>query len=199
MKKSESNLRLKAGLHRRAAFRVAAIGALTLVAVQMTARAFTMLNARAFATVNAGLLSSMATAQASFAGQPERNAEIVKTVDAYPRAVLAGDATAVAAMYVDDAIELPPGDAPVEGRAAIERHYRTLFEGPVKVTAFTFSHLASTAEGNVAYDAGTYERSILLPSGQTVSCTGKYLVVLRRVENQWKAMYVIYNVDNPAC
>lgn len=125
------------------------------------------------------------------------NTEIVNVVEMYRRAALAGDARAVAALYTDDAVELPASEPLVRGRAAIEQRYRKFFDGPVKRTAFTFSHLEATIEGNVAYAVGTYDQRLALPSGQTVSDAGKFVVILRRTQGVWRAAYAIYNGDAP--
>jgi uncharacterized protein (TIGR02246 family) len=125
------------------------------------------------------------------------NTEIVNVVEMYRRAALAGDARAVAALYTDDAVELPASEPLVRGRAAIEQRYRKFFDGPVKRTAFTFSHLEATIEGNVAYAVGTYDQRLALPSGQTVSDAGKFVVILRRTQGAWRAAYAIYNGDAP--
>jgi len=117
---------------------------------------------------------------------------IVKASDDYVKAVLASDAHAVAALYRDDAVEMPNGAPAIVGRAAIERHYTTLFNGP-RVTAFAFTHLESFIEGDLGYDAGTYERVIQVPGGETIKDVGKYVVILKRTQGQWKAAYVIYN------
>jgi hypothetical protein len=44
---------------------------------------------------------------------------------------------------------------------------------------------------------GTYQQRLILPSGQTLDDTGKYLAVLKRVRGEWKASYVAYNSDLP--
>jgi len=123
------------------------------------------------------------------------NAEIVRTADAYRTAVLAGDAHAVAALYRDDAIELPPCRTPVKGRPAIEQRYRDLFDAPARITAFTFSHIASAIDGDLAYDVGTYRQRLALRSGEATTDEGKYLVLLRRTEGAWKAAFAIYSSD----
>ena len=128
---------------------------------------------------------------------PKLNREIVDAVEMYRRAALAGDARAVADLYTEDAVELPASEPLVRGRVAIEQRYRKFFEGPVKRTAFTFSHLEATIEGNVGYAVGTFDQRLALPSGQTVTDTGKYVVILRRTQGAWKATYAIYNGDTP--
>ncbi len=51
-------------------------------------------------------------------------ATIVKLNDAWAAAFNKGDASAVAAMYTEDAFVLPPGTEMVKGRAAIEAFWR---------------------------------------------------------------------------
>jgi len=150
------------------------------------------------ATMGTILLSTVVGAQAArgYSGaQRTVNAEIVKVADTYRMAILSGDAQRAAAVYADDGAELPPGQPLVRGPAAIEEHLRGLFAG-VKVTAFTFSHLDTTVEGNVAYDAGKYEQQLTLPSGQVLADVGKYLVVLKKTPGGWKAAFVMYNSDS---
>jgi len=67
------------------------------------------------ATLSTMFLSTIAMAQAPPDGgvTPRLNLEIDKAVDTYRRAVLAGDARAIAATYADDGIELPAGQPPV--------------------------------------------------------------------------------------
>ena len=58
------------------------------------------------------------------------------------------------------------------------------------------AHLDARVEGNVGFDAGTYSETAG-PSGTEMTLTGKYLVVLKRGADGWKAAYVIYNFDGP--
>jgi ketosteroid isomerase-like protein len=83
---------------------------------------------------------------------------VVEGADKYLKAVLAGDASAVVAMYGEDAVLMPTDCPLLRGRAAIEQYYREWFMGPAKVTAFTFTHLESPVLGDTAFDVGTYRR-----------------------------------------
>ena len=125
------------------------------------------------------------------------DSEIVNVVEMYRRAALAGDAQAVAALYTEDAVELPACEPLVRGRTAIEQRYQKFFKGPVKRTTFTFSHLEAASAGDMGHAIGTYDQRLVLPSGQTVTDTGKYVVILRRTQGAWKAAYAIYNSDTP--
>ena len=55
------------------------------------------------------------------AQSPAAGAEIAKVSDAYVKASLAADAKAIAALYTEDAVEMPPNQPMVKGRAAIEQ------------------------------------------------------------------------------
>jgi len=122
------------------------------------------------------------------------NAEIVERSNAYRKAVLDGNPAAVAAIFREDAVEMPPCQKMVQGRGAIEQFYRGKLSGPVKVTGFTFNHMESSVAGNVAFDVGTYTRSMTTPGG-TLEDTGKYTVVLKKTAGEWMVAYLIYNSD----
>jgi uncharacterized protein (TIGR02246 family) len=127
--------------------------------------------------------------------QPESS--IVKAAEAYLKAVLAGNAAAVAATYREDAVEMPPFREPLKGRRAIEQYYRELFRGQVKITEFTFSHLEVKAAGSVGYTAGTYKQKLSGAPGGPIEDAGNFVVIVKRGGGAWKAAYVIYNSDRP--
>jgi uncharacterized protein (TIGR02246 family) len=121
---------------------------------------------------------------------------VVEGADKYLKAVLAGDASAVAAIYGEDAVLMPNECPLLRGRAAIEQFYREWFKSPAKVTAFTFTHLESSVVGETAYDVGTYRQTLSLGAGGTVNVSGKYTVILRRSGGEWKIAYLIFNSDS---
>jgi ketosteroid isomerase-like protein len=120
----------------------------------------------------------------------------MKSADAYLKAVLAGDVAAVGATYREDAVEMPPFRPPLKGRAAIEQYYRELFQGPVKIAAFTFSHMEAASVGDLGYTAGTYARQLSGGPTGSIEDTGKFVVIVKRSGSAWKAAYVIYNSDH---
>lgn len=142
-------------------------------------------------------LMLQATLQMFAAEKTRPDPAIEKTASAYLKAVLAGDAAAVGATYRDDAVEMPSCRPLLKGRAAIEQYYRELFEGPVKITEFTFSHLETAAAGDIGYTAGTYKQKFLPKSGEPIDDSGKFVVIVKRAGGVWKAAYVIYNSDRP--
>jgi uncharacterized protein (TIGR02246 family) len=121
---------------------------------------------------------------------------VVEGADKYLKAVLAGDASTVAAIYREDAVLMPSECPLLRGRAAIGQYYREWFKGPAKVTAFTFTHLESPVLGETAYDVGTYRQTLSLGASGTVNVAGKYSVILKRSGGEWKIAYLIFNSDS---
>jgi uncharacterized protein (TIGR02246 family) len=152
----------------------------------------------ALATLTTMFMSAMVTAQApgELRSHSGSTAQIRTVADAFARAVVAGDARAVAAMFAPDGYELPPGQPAVKGRPSIEQRYRAFFNSRVKVAAFTISPIASSIEGDVAYDVGTYLQRLSLPDGKTIDDVGKYIVILKRTQGEWKIAYSTYNGDS---
>jgi uncharacterized protein (TIGR02246 family) len=136
------------------------------------------------------------------AGRPDPPAHLDRSVgeagDRYLRAMLAGDASAIAGMYGEDGVLMPAGKPLMRGRAAIAAYYRECFTGPVKITQFRFAHFESPVIGDTAYDVGTYQQTLTLPNGGTVSNSGKYSVILKRAGGEWKIAYLIYDSDSPS-
>jgi uncharacterized protein (TIGR02246 family) len=162
---------------------------------------FTTLRNRMLATVALASMSAMVAAQAPSGRapvQPTVNVQIANTADAFTRAMLAGDARAVAATFTVDGYELPPHHPAVNGRAAIQQRYEGFFKGPVKMTAFAISPIESTIAGDVAYYVGTSTQQLLLPDGKTVTEAGKHIAILKRIQGEWKLAYLTHNSDVPA-
>jgi uncharacterized protein (TIGR02246 family) len=126
------------------------------------------------------------------------DAAITRVADAYVKATLAGDAKAVAALYTEDAVEMPPNQPLIKGRAAIQQHYEKLFAGGMKIGRFTLDHLETRAMGDAGYDVGTYQQNLTPPSvSAPLDDSGKYIVVLKRIGRDWKVAYAIYSSDRP--
>ena len=126
-------------------------------------------------------------------------ADGIKAVaDAYVKAAMAGDAKAIAALYADDAIEMPPNAPMIKGRAAIQQYYEQEFGSGTTMNSFTLTHLDSYAMGDRGYDVGTYRQSVT-PKGMTTALndTGKYTVIVKRSAGAWLVAFAIYNSDQP--
>lgn len=151
----------------------------------------------------AGVVTFVVLTSAVGTGQPQKSqaagADAIKAVaDTYVKASLARDVKAIAALYTDDAIEMPPNQPMVKGRAAIEQFYQREFASGATISAFSLSHIQAEASGDLGYDVGTYQQTATPPgAANPVSDTGKYTVILRRTGGAWKVAYAIYNSDQP--
>ena len=152
----------------------------------------------------AGLALAGTLASATVVGtqsKPQPSTAAVETAiraiaDQYVKATLAGDAKAVAALYTDDAVEMPPNVPPVKGRAALEQFYAKQFAAG-KIAKFSLNHLETHGSGDSGYDVGTYTQTLTPAKGNAMNDRGKYVVILKRVAGAWKVGYAIYNSDNP--
>jgi uncharacterized protein (TIGR02246 family) len=139
--------------------------------------------------------ASRVSAQCGAAAAP-----IKAVADAYVKAVLAADVKGVTALYTEDAVELPPDEPPVKGRAAIESMYKKEFTEmaakKMKIAKFTLTHLETAAHGDMAHDVGTYSQTVTAEGGaKPMNESGKYVVLLKRQGGAWKIAYAIYNRD----
>jgi uncharacterized protein (TIGR02246 family) len=118
-------------------------------------------------------------------------ATIVKLNDAWAAAFNKGDASAVAAMYTEDAFVLPPGTEMVKGRAAIEAFWRQAAQqmGDAKFTTVDVLPLGPRA----AREIGTV--SLKSKSQPPQEITAKYAVVWRKVGGKWKLATDIWNTS----
>jgi len=122
---------------------------------------------------------------------------VAKVADAFAAAMNAGDAAAAAAVFAEDGIEMPPDRPALRGRAAIEKYYREMFAGPVKLSGFSLTHRESEVAGNVAYLSGVSTVTVTPPGAPPARQTGKYVVVLKRIGGRWFAADAIHNADGP--
>ena len=125
-------------------------------------------------------------------GQGKTDPTLNKLAAEFETAVNAGDAAKVAAMYADDAVLMAPNEPMVKGRSAIEATFKKMMKQEGKVT-LKLTPFHSEIAGERAHEAGTV--TLKLPGGQTVN--EKYLVIYKRVGNEWKIAYDIWNSDAP--
>ena len=118
-------------------------------------------------------------------------------VDRWLQLVKAKDAAGIAALYDEDGAVMPP-NAPIgRGRTAIEQTWASMMQTPGFELTFVPDQIIVSASGDMALDRGTYRLSVA-PNGTTQTDTGKYVVVWRKIGNDWKAVADIFNSDLPS-
>lgn len=138
-------------------------------------------------------LAGFANAAAPAAGGDE--AAIRAQTTSWVKAYNGGDAKAVAALYAEDALLLPPGAAGVSGRAAILA-FITKDIASSKAGGVVFIINSKTdvgVSGDMGWESGTYS---VTAKGAVVE-VGKFLSVSRKKDGKWLYIRDIWNADAP--
>ena len=114
--------------------------------------------------------------------------------EAWAKAALAGDWVAVAAIYTEDAVLLPPNHEAVEGRAAIQAYFETF----PPLSDFQLHSIEVDGVGDIAYVRGHYVLTMTPEGGDPINDSGHYLEVLRKqADGSWLLYRDIYNSEHP--
>ena len=115
-------------------------------------------------------------------------------VDRWLQLIKAKDAAGIAALYAEDGAVMPP-NAPIgKGRAAIQQTWASMMQTPGFDLTIVPEQIIVSSSGDMALDRGTYSLAVA-PNGTAQTDTGKYVVVWRKIGNEWKAAADIFNSD----
>ena len=106
---------------------------------------------------------------------------------AFIAAFLRGDAQAVADLYTEDAQLIPPGSEVASGRSAIATFWQTVMDTEVEDLTLDTTEVESA--GHLACELGKVR--VVGKNGQVIE--GRYLVVWKRQNGQWKLYRDIWN------
>ena len=118
-------------------------------------------------------------------------------IQEYTAALASGDAAALAAMFADDAIMMPPNAKALAGKQAIQDMWAANFEKA------TYKATIAAAESEVAggwmYGRGTYTTTVTPKAGgEAIEDTGKWMSISKSMpDGTWKIYRHIWNSDNP--
>ena len=106
----------------------------------------------------------------------------------------AKDWKGAAALYAEDAIVLPPNQAAVQGRAAIQAS----LEGFPPFSNFQVQTLEIEGRGDLAYERGTNSLTVTPAGAAPIEDRGKYVAIWRKqADGSWKILRDIWNSDLP--
>jgi uncharacterized protein (TIGR02246 family) len=113
----------------------------------------------------------------------------------WEKAYNGGDAKAVAALYAEDALLLPPGASGVSGRAAILAFFTKDIAGSAAAGAvFVVDPKTDVGvSGNMGWESGKYN---VTAKGAVVE-TGKFLSVSSKKDGKWLYIRDTWNSDAP--
>jgi len=111
-------------------------------------------------------------------------------------AVDARDLDACLEFYAPGAIEMQPNAPAIVGLPAIRAWFETGLLQPGITNSFAPDTIEVAASGDLAYDRGTYRFAMETPGGR-VEDVGKYLMVWKKIDGEWKVILDISNSDLP--
>ena len=131
---------------------------------------------------------------ASVSGSVAEIADLAVRLEA---AFNARDAVALASLYSDAAVLMPPHEPIVNGRPRIQVWFEHVLP---RVGGVSIVPLESTAVGNQGFQVGTFTSGAQTDASSSSTTdsparTGKYVLLLKRSEGQWKIQYDIWNLD----
>ncbi len=103
------------------------------------------------------------------------------------------DDAALAALYTEDAKLLPTNSDFVSGNEAVQAFWKSVFEMGIKKA--TLETLEVEGMGDTACEVGKYT---LFIEGEQVADSGKYVIIWKMVNGQWKLHRDIWNTSMPA-
>jgi uncharacterized protein (TIGR02246 family) len=144
----------------------------------------------------AAAIVAVAGSMAGFtqAASPDEDAIRAQTTS-WMKAYNGGDAKALAALYAEDALLMPPGAPAVSGRAAILAFATRDIAGS-KAAGAVFVVNPKTdvgVSGDTGWESGAYKVTV---KGATVEA-GKFLSVSRKKDGKWLYIRDTWNADAP--
>ncbi len=106
------------------------------------------------------------------------------------QAVIDGDLDAVLNTYLEEGILMPPNSPVIAGHDGLRLFWKFAIDAGMQVTP-----MAKNVEvhGDTAIETGEYKTLIRNGDGSTIEDTGKYVVIWKRVGEEWKIDVDIWN------
>lgn len=122
---------------------------------------------------------------------------IRSTNERWLQLIRAKDASGIAQLYTEDGAVMPANEKAAVGHESIEQWWSRSMQTPGFDLTFETDQLVVSQGGDMALDRGTY-RLAATPPGGAIDDSGKYVVVWRKVDGEWKVAVDIFNSDGPA-
>lgn len=139
----------------------------------------------------ATLITSTVSFSQNYIGNENDIKIILNNVAEFSNHVMNGDAKSIGDSYTKDAKIFPNNTKIIEGREAIINYWTP--KNGFKISHHKVAPHEIKINGNEAYDYGVYEGTTLKPDGNTTSWKGKYVIVWKKVDSNWKIYLDIWN------
>ena len=101
--------------------------------------------------------------------------------------------------WSDDAVVLPPGLPPVEGKAALREYVRASLQIPGFHISWTSTDVLFSPDGCLAYMFGRNSVTFAGPDGRTTTTAGRVVTIWRQEpEGVWRCTVDIWNAEPSA-
>ena len=107
-------------------------------------------------------------------------------MDAFSR----NDAADIAALYTEDAKLLPPGAPMMTGKQAVQSFWQAAMD--MGITDAKLETVELESQGNLASEIGRFTLTI---QQESTKMEGKYVVVWKKEDEDWKLHFDIWNTD----
>ncbi len=107
-------------------------------------------------------------------------------------AVVRGDVATIVGFYAADGVFLRPNAPPAEGPEAIGEAWKGMMGLPNLSLNFRPTRIDVAASGDLATAVGTYDLAFSSDGGR-VRDEGRYVVVFKKMNGEWKVLANIYN------
>lgn len=130
---------------------------------------------------------------------PQLRQELLNTkYKPYEDAFNQNDAAAVAALYTEDAVLLPPETDPVYGREAIEKYFADVFTqyhaSNCVIRPDQYSpHIIGTG-GDGLWSSGNWSATFKAKTGDSIQLKSKWSSIYVREGNAWQIQMDIWNI-----
>ena len=122
-------------------------------------------------------------------------AAIEATSQAFLKAALARDWQALAMLYTEDAVLMPPNAEPIRGRSAIQQHFSSF----PPVTDMQLQDAEIDGRGDLAYVAGGFRMTITPEGADPIEESGKFIEIRKKqVDGSWLIYRDMYSSNTTA-
>ena len=122
---------------------------------------------------------------------------IRSVLEEYNRICAAGDASAYAALFTEEAVSMPPHAPTLVGRSAVETWAENLFAQMTVQVSSEATEIVFTGEW--AFLRGPYSATFSPKAdGAPIDDTGTWLVIMQsQADGAWKYAWMMWNSDQP--
>ena len=122
--------------------------------------------------------------------------QVIRDLDVeWSRAAENKDPDKFATFYSETGSALPFNAPIATGRAKVRELWRTLMAKPGFSLRFAPTHIEVAASRDLAFDVGTFVLSLNDDKGVSMTIPGKYVVVWKKQDREWKVEADIFNTD----